>query len=88
MYQRRRNLLCKGLEQAGWLVEPPKGTMLYGLLFQRVSADSESLEFTKVLLEKALVAMSPGVDLGPMGDGNVRFALIENDHRTRQALRG
>ncbi len=87
MYRRRRNVMVEGLCRAGWPVEKPRGTMfLWAPLPERFRAMG-SLEFSKLLLEKALVAASPGVGFGPMGEGFVRFALIENEHRTRQAVR-
>jgi alanine-synthesizing transaminase len=87
-YQKRRDLLVGGLNKAGWAVEPPKGAMfVWAPIPERFKALG-SLEFTKLLLEKALVAVSPGIGFGPLGEGHVRFALIENDHRTRQAIRG
>ena len=87
LYQKRRDLLVDGLNKAGWEVEKPKGTMfLWAPVPERFRALG-SLEFSKLLLEKALVAVSPGIGFGPLGEGYVRFALIENDHRTRQALR-
>ena len=88
LYQKRRDVLVTGLNRAGWPVEPPKGTMfLWAPIPERFRAMG-SLEFSKLLLEKALVAVSPGIGFGPMGEGFVRFALIENDHRTKQAIRG
>ncbi len=88
LYQKRRDVLVTGLNRAGWPVEPPKGTMfLWAPIPERFRAMG-SLEFSKLLLEKALVAVSPGIGFGPLGEGFVRFALIENDHRTKQAIRG
>jgi alanine-synthesizing transaminase len=87
MYQKRRDVLVKGLERAGWPVEKPRGSMfLWAPLPERYRALG-SLEFAKTLLEKAQVAVSPGVGFGPMGEGHVRFALVENDQRIRQACR-
>jgi alanine-synthesizing transaminase len=86
-YQRRRDVLVNGLKRAGWLVEKPRGSMfLWAPLPERYQAVG-SLEFSKLLLEKALVAVSPGVGFGPLGEGHVRFALVENDQRIRQATR-
>ncbi|MGH9593169.1 MAG: aminotransferase class I/II-fold pyridoxal phosphate-dependent enzyme [Candidatus Acidiferrales bacterium] len=85
MYQKRRDVLIDGLNRAGWPVEPPKGTMCVWAPLPEQYKNFSSLEFSKLLLEKALVAVSPGVGFGPMGEGFVRFALIENPHRTRQA---
>ena len=85
MYQKRRDVLIQGLNRAGWPVEPPKGSMfVWAPLPERFRAMG-SLEFSKMLMEKALVAVSPGIGFGPLGEGHVRFALIENPHRTRQA---
>lgn len=86
-YQHRRDVLVDGLNRAGWHVESPKGTMfLWAPLPERFKA-AGSLEFCKVLMQKALVAVSPGIGFGPMGEGFVRFALVENEHRIRQATR-
>ncbi len=87
LYQKRRDLLVGGLHKAGWKVEPPKGSMFVWAPIPEQFRSLGSLEFSKLLLEKALVAVSPGIGFGPMGEGFVRFALIENDHRTRQAIR-
>src|SRR3954449_13517849 len=87
MYQKRRDLLVSGLNKAGWPVEPPKGSMFLWAPIPEKFRHLGSLEFSKLMLEKALVAVSPGIGFGPMGEGHVRFALIENDHRTRQAIR-
>jgi alanine-synthesizing transaminase len=87
LYQRRRDVLVTGLKRAGWEVEPPRGTMfLWAPIPERYRAGG-SLEFAKLLLENAQVAVSPGIGFGPMGEGHVRFALIENDQRIRQACR-
>jgi alanine-synthesizing transaminase len=87
IYRRRRDVMVEGLSRAGWPVEKPRGTMfLWAPVPERFRAMG-SLEFSKLLLEKALVAASPGIGFGPMGEGFVRFALIENEHRTRQAVR-
>jgi alanine-synthesizing transaminase len=87
LYQKRRNLLVEGLNAAGWPVEKPRGTMFVWAPVPERFRALGSLEFSKLLLEKALVAVSPGIGFGPLGEGFVRFALIENDHRTRQAIR-
>src|SRR4029079_3356281 len=87
LYQQRRDLLVNGLNKAGWPVESPKGSMFVWAPIPEQYRELGSLEFSKLLLEKALVAVSPGIGFGPLGEGFVRFALIENDHRTRQALR-
>jgi alanine-synthesizing transaminase len=85
VYQKRRDVLIHGLNRAGWPVEAPKGTMFVWAPLPERFRELGSLEFSKLLLEKALVAVSPGVGFGPLGEGHVRFALIENPHRTRQA---
>lgn len=87
IYQRRRDLLVDGLNAAGWPVEKPKASMFVWAPIPEGFRGIGSLEFSKLLLEKALVAISPGIGFGPAGDGHVRFALIENQHRSRQALR-
>src|SRR5579863_9919338 len=85
VYQKRRDVLVQGLARAGWPMEPPKGTMFAWAPLPEQHKHLGSLEFSKLLLEKALVAVPPGVGFGPLGEGYVRFALIENPHRTRQA---
>jgi alanine-synthesizing transaminase len=85
VYQKRRDVLIHGLNRAGWPVAPPQGTMFVWAPLPERFRELGSLEFSKLLLEKALVAVSPGVGFGPLGEGYVRFALIENPHRTRQA---
>jgi alanine-synthesizing transaminase len=87
VYQRRRDILVEGLCRAGWPVQSPRGTMFLWAPVPERYKDLGSLEFSKLMLEKALVAVSPGMGFGPMGEGFVRFALIENEHRTRQATR-
>ena len=87
VYQRRRDVLVAGLASAGWHVEKPRGTMFLWAPVPERFRELGSLEFSKLLLEKALVAVSPGVGFGPLGEGYVRFALIENDHRIKQATR-
>jgi alanine-synthesizing transaminase len=86
MYQKRRDLLIEGLNRAGWPVEPPKGSMFVWAPVPERFREAGSLEFAKLLMEKALVAVSPGIGFGPLGEGHVRFASIENNHRTRQGL--
>jgi alanine-synthesizing transaminase len=85
VYQKRRDVLIDGLNRAGWPVEPPKGAMFVWAPLPEQYKALTSLEFSKKLLEEALVAVSPGIGFGPMGEGFVRFALIENGQRTRQA---
>jgi alanine-synthesizing transaminase len=87
VYQKRRDALVKGLERAGWPVEKPRGSMFLWAPLPEPYKAAGSLEFSKLLLEKALVAVSPGIGFGPLGEGHVRFALIENDQRIRQATR-
>lgn len=88
MYQDRRDVLCDGLNAAGWKVEKPQGTMFVWAKLPDAYRHLGSLEFAKVLLKEAGVAISPGVGFGDYGDDSVRFSLIENAHRTRQAVRG
>lgn len=87
LYERRRDLLVEGLSQAGWAVEKPKASMFVWAPIPEPFRAQGSLEFAKLLLEEALVAVSPGIGFGEAGDGHIRFALIENHHRSRQALR-
>jgi alanine-synthesizing transaminase len=87
IYQKRRDVLVKGLNRAGWPVELPRGAMFVWAAIPERMRHLGSLEFSKQLMEKALVAVSPGVGFGPMGEGFVRFALIENEHRLRQATK-
>ena len=88
MYKSRRDVLCKGLNSAGWPVTPPKATMFVWAKIPAPFDQMGSLEFSKLLLKEAGVAVSPGLGFGEYGEGYVRFGLIENEHRTRQALRG
>ncbi|MEQ1885145.1 MAG: aminotransferase class I/II-fold pyridoxal phosphate-dependent enzyme [Bryobacteraceae bacterium] len=85
MYRKRRDVLVDGLNKAGWPVEPPNGSMFLWAPIPEPYRAAGSLEFAKTLLEKSLVAVSPGIGFGPLGEGHVRFSLIENPHRTRQA---
>ena len=87
MYRLRRDVLCEGLNAAGWKVEKPKATMFIWAEIPEPFKALGSIEFSKLLLEKAHVAVSPGIGFGHEGDTHVRFALIENEHRTRQAIR-
>jgi alanine-synthesizing transaminase len=87
-YRSRRDVLCNGLDSIGWTVEKPKATMFVWAPIPPAYRELGSLEFSKRLLLEAKVAVSPGVGFGEHGDGYVRFALIENEHRTRQAIRG
>jgi alanine-synthesizing transaminase len=86
-YQKRRDTLVQGLERAGWPVEAPRGSMFVWAPIPERFRALGSLEFSKLLMEKALVAVSPGIGFGPLGEGHVRFALVENDHRIRQATK-
>jgi alanine-synthesizing transaminase len=87
-YQKRRDVLVKGLHEAGWTVDVPKASMYVWAKIPEAYRSLGSLEFTKQLLAKAKVSVSPGVGFGEYGDGHVRFAMIENENRTRQAVRG
>lgn len=88
MYRERRDILCDGLNELGWKVEKPKATMFVWAQIPEHYRALGSIEFSKKLLADAKVAVSPGIGFGEYGDDHVRFALIENEHRTRQALRG
>ncbi|HEX4870862.1 MAG TPA: alanine transaminase [Nevskiaceae bacterium] len=88
MYRERRDVLCEGLNAAGWAVEPPRATMFVWAQIPEAFRSLGSIEFSKLLLDKAKVAVSPGIGFGEYGDTHVRFALIENEHRSRQAIRG
>jgi len=88
MYCKRRDVLCDGLNALGWAVEKPKATMFVWAEIPDPYKAMGSLGFCKKLLSEAKVAVSPGIGFGNYGDDHVRFALIENPHRTRQALRG
>lgn len=87
-YLSRRDVLCNGLNSVGWNVIPPKATMFVWAKIPEPYRALGSIEFSKILLNRAKVAVSPGVGFGEYGDDHVRFALIENEHRTRQAIRG
>src|ERR1700704_286497 len=87
-YQKRRDVLVKGLHEAGWMVDIPKASMYVWAKIPEAYTTLGSLEFTKKLLKDAKVSVSPGVGFGEFGDGHVRFAMIENESRTRQAIRG
>ncbi|RRQ20024.1 alanine transaminase [Thiohalobacter thiocyanaticus] len=88
LYRKRRDVLCDGLNALGWKVEKPKGTMFVWAPIPEQYQHLGSLEFSKKLLAEAKVAVSPGIGFGDYGDDYVRFGLIENEHRTRQAVRG
>ena len=87
MYQSRRDVLVNGLNNAGWKVDSPKATMFLWAKIPSTLRSLGSLEFSKKLLAEAQVAVSPGIGFGEYGEGYVRFSLIENEHRTRQAVR-
>jgi alanine-synthesizing transaminase len=88
IYQRRRDVLCDGLARVGWPIERPRATMFVWAPIPERYRQLGSLEFSKLLLRRAKVAVSPGVGFGRSGDGFVRFALVENDERIRQAVQG
>ena len=87
-YEKRRDVMVKGLHDVGWMVENPKASMYVWARIPDYYAKMGSIEFTKHLLQEAKIAVSPGIGFGEYGDGHVRIALIENEHRLRQALRG
>ncbi len=87
IYQSRRDALCAGLARIGWEVDPPRGTMFVWAPMPEAYRDMGSVEFASMLVTEANVAVSPGVGFGPGGEGHVRFALIENEQRTGQAIR-
>ena len=87
LYQLRRDILCDGLDKLGWCFEKPKATMFVWAPIPQTYLEMGSLEFSKLLLKEAKVAVSPGIGFGKNGDGHVRFSLIENEQRIRQAVR-
>jgi len=87
-YQKRRDVMVRGLHEIGWMVENPKASMYIWARIPPFYQNMGSIEFTKRLLEEAKIAVSPGIGFGDYGDGHVRIALIENEQRLRQALRG
>jgi len=87
IYQSRRDALCEGLNRIGWEIEPPRGTMFAWAPIPEPYRDMGSIEFSSWLVKEAKVATSPGVGFGPGGEGFVRFAMIENEQRTAQAMR-
>jgi alanine-synthesizing transaminase len=87
-YQARRDVLARGLIDAGWPVDIPRASMYIWAAIPEPYRALGSLEFARKLLVEAKVAVSPGIGFGELGDGYVRFALIENEQRTRQAVRG
>jgi alanine-synthesizing transaminase len=86
VYQARRDVLIEGLRRAGWRVPPPKATMFTWARIPEAFSGMPSLEFAKLLMKEARLAVSPGIGFGPLGEGFVRFSLIENDERVRQAM--
>ena len=88
IYKKRRDVLCNGLNKSGWIVEKPKGTMFVWAKIPEEFSSMDSIEFSKTILKEAKVAISPGTGFGECGEGYVRFALIENEHRIKQAVKG
>jgi alanine-synthesizing transaminase len=88
VYRKRRDCLVEGFARIGWEFEKPKGTMFVWAPIPDPFREMGSVEFSKLLLTKAKVAVSPGIGFGEHGEGFVRFALVENEHRIRQAIRG
>ena len=88
MYRDRRDTLADGLNRIGWKVEKPLATMFLWAKIPEPFREMGSLEFTKLLLQEAKVAVAPGIGFGDDGNDYVRFALVENEHRTRQAIQG
>jgi len=88
LYEERRDVLCEGLNRIGWTVEPPKATMFLWAPIPEPYAEMGSVAFSEMLIDRCKVAVAPGLGFGRGGDGFVRFALVENEHRTRQAIQG
>jgi len=88
IYRARRDTLIEGLKRVGWTIEKPKGTMFVWAKIPEPFISMGSLEFSKLMLKEARVAISPGIGFGDTGEGYVRFALVENEHRINQAVRG
>ena len=88
IYKERRDVLIDGLNRVGWSMDKPKGTMFVWAKIPEKFGNMGSVEFSKMLIEKAKVAVAPGIGFGEYGDDYVRFALVENPQRTRQAIRG
>jgi alanine-synthesizing transaminase len=88
IYKERRDVLVDGLNRVGWSMDKPKGTMFVWAKIPEKFGNMGSVEFSKMLIEKAKVAVAPGIGFGEYGDDYVRFALVENPQRTRQAIRG
>jgi alanine-synthesizing transaminase len=87
-YRKRRDTLIDGLKRIGWVIEKPKGTMFVWAEIPESHRAMGSLEFSKLILQAGKVAISPGIGFGEYGEGYVRFALVENEHRIKQAIRG
>jgi alanine-synthesizing transaminase len=88
IYRGRRDALIDGLDRIGWSIERPKGTMFVWAPIPEPYAELTSQEFATLLVQEAKVAVSPGSGFGPGGEGFVRFALVENEQRITQAVRG
>ncbi len=88
IYQERRDALVDGLRRVGWKIEKPKGTMFVWAEIPEKFKEMGSLEFSKLVLQVGKVAVSPGIGFGDTGDTHVRFALVENTHRIKQAVKG
>ena len=88
LHRRRRDILVDGLNKIGWAVPKPKGTMFVWAPIPDSFRAMGSLEFSKMLIQECKVAVSPGIGFGEYGEGYVRFALVENEQRIKQALRG
>jgi alanine-synthesizing transaminase len=88
IYKHRRDTLIEGLKRGGWSIEKPRATMFVWARIPEPFIGMGSLEFSKLLLKEAKVAVSPGIGFGDTGEGHVRFALVENEHRINQAVRG
>ena len=87
LYKKRRDCLVSAMGRAGWDIPSPPATMFAWVPIPEICKDLGSLEFSKLLLEKADVAVAPGIGFGEYGEGYVRIALVENQQRTRQAAR-
>ena len=88
VYRQRRDVLIEGLNRIGWEVPAPKATMFVWAQIPEAFRHMGSVEFAKLLVREGKVAVSPGLGFGPFGDDHVRFALIENANRTKQAIKG
>jgi alanine-synthesizing transaminase len=88
IYRKRRDVLVDGMNRIGWHIEKPKATMFVWAKIPEQYMKMGSVEFSKMLIKEAKVAVSPGVGFGEYGDEYVRFALVENPHRIKQAIKG